>query len=210
MSFTGPWGYTQTNTDHNGEFTATVHPGRTTITLSHPRMLSGEPREIEVPETHDPPPIVLTFSALEGGEVHGQVHARSGPLSDIYIVVRAVGNFATKLHRVDDEGRFSIAGLQRIPHEIIVQRLPELQKPENSAPLADPVVVDLEERQRAEVDFFVDVSELATLTGRVEDAEGNAEIDAVVAIQSQYSDRWRIVTDENGFTFQQGRSQKSY
>lgn len=201
VEFTGAWGYVGADADDRGEFVAIVQPGASALTPYHPQHASGNKLELEVPEGRDPPPVVLEFPASGEGVVRGRVQARGGRLPPGFTVVaRAIGNFGASSVRVDEEGRYTIAGLQRRPHEIVVQRAGGIRGRGDSGEVAEAVVVDLSERDTAEADFVVEVAGMVSLSGRVEHADGSAEPDALVTVTNSMAraERQRTLTDEHG------------
>ncbi len=200
VSIVGEWGHVAADADDSGQFTAVVQPGSATITPYHPRWKSDEPLAIDVAERQDPPKVVVKFSASHAGEVHGRVRPRSGVLPEggVTVVARAIGNLAVSSARTDEEGRYSIAGLERIQHEIIAQQSSGVGPREDSGQFGDGVIADLNQHDSIEVNLAIELPDLARLAGRVEDDEGHAEIDALVTVRGKYTGYWRTVTDEQG------------
>jgi hypothetical protein len=200
---TGAWGYVGAGADDVGAFVATVQPGPAVLKPYSTQYGNGVALELEIPESRDPPPVVLEFPASSTGAVSGLVRARAGQLPPgLTVVARAIGNFGASTARVDEAGRYSFSGLDRIPHEIIVQRYGGLRERADSEELAAGVVVDLGERERAEANFVVDVPGLVALAGRVVHADASAEPDALVTVTHSQV-RERTLTDEQGrFSFQ--------
>ena len=201
VSIVGDWGFVSADADDRGKFTAAVPPGSVKITPYHPRWTSDEPLELDVTDGHDPPEVVVKFPASHAGEVHGRVRARSGVLPEggVTVVARAIGSLAAKSARTDEEGRYSIAGLERIPHEIVAQRSSDLGQREDSGQFGDGVIADLDQQDSIKVDLAIELPNPARLAGRVQDDEGHAETDALVTVRGEYSGYWRTVTDEQGF-----------
>ncbi|WAS98079.1 carboxypeptidase regulatory-like domain-containing protein [Nannocystis punicea] len=202
----GEWGHIGADADDRGEFAATVQPGVASLVPYHPQHTNGTKLELEVSEKNDPPPVVLEFPASGGGVVSGRVRARTGALPPgLTVVARAIGNFAAKTAHLDEDGRYTLSGLERIPHEVVVQRSEGLGERASAGELAESLVVDLGERDNAEADFVVDLEGFAPLTGRVENDDASAEPDALVTVTNPMVsfERQRTLTDENGrFTVQ--------
>lgn len=194
----GSWGYVNADTNDRGEFVATgIHPGSVTVTPYHPQHGMGVQREIEIQETSDPSPVTLEFSVLAEASVSGRLRARKGTLPPgLTVAAYAIGNFAARSVGVDEDGRFTIPGLQRLPHRIVVQRAAGLKHGERDGQLAE-LVVDLEQRETAEADFVLDIEGMIALSGHVENADRSAEPDAFVTVSNPMI-RHRALTDEAG------------
>lgn len=198
IEVTGAWGYTGVDADDRGNFMATgVHPGPATVTPYHPQHGMGKLLELEIPESSDPSPVVLELLITSEGTVSGRVRARTGPLPPgLTVAAYANGNFAARSVRVDEDGRYTIPGLQRLPHRIVIQRAGGLRQGKNAEELTEQVV-DLEARETAEADFVLDIEGMVELSGRVENADRSAEPDAFVTITNSMV-RHRTLTDEAG------------
>lgn len=198
VEITGAWGYVGAFADDAGEFeVAGVHPGPAEIRPYHPDYHPGAPVGLEIAESSDPPRLVLRLSASATGVVRGRVRARSGELPPgLTIAAYAIGDLSARSVRVDADGSYTLPGLTRRPHRIVVQRAGGLRREKDDDELAEQVV-DLEGRETAEADFVVDIAGMVELAGRVLGPDGDGEADALVTVSNSMI-RHRALTDEAG------------
>ena len=195
----GPYGHVGGYADDDGAFEISgVAPGRNKVLPYHPRHRNGEPLELEVRAQVDPPPVRLEF--LDSATLTGRVRARVGDLPPgLTVVARAVDDFGARSTRLDGDGRYTIAGLQPAPYRVAVQRRVGVVEPGSAGELCSGVTVDLGAQARGVADFVLDLAGPGTLTGRVENADGSGEPDALVTVRETLGrGQQRLLTDESG------------
>lgn len=193
----GPFGYVGSFADDAGMFVAQgVAPGGNKVRPYHAQHGQGEELEVTLAEVGEPVPVTLKFAP--DAAIAGTVRARGGALpANLTVVAKALDNFGGRAVRVGEDGRYVLSGLQPLPHRVVVQRAAGVVETARAGELVDAVEVDLRGGDASAVDFEVAAATTATLGGRVEDAEGAGEVDAVVTV-SDARTRERAVTDESG------------
>ncbi len=195
----GSYDYVQTETDADGLFTLPgVYPGAVQVGATHHPLGVSEPLQIDVDEARDPPPVVLRVATATLGRIRGQVRARLGSLPPgLTVVVRAVDSFAAKSQPVAGDGSFLLEGLMPGPYRVTIQRSVGIAPDDRAGTLVEPKLVDLGSQGEESVEFVLDIPPSATLSLRVEDADGSAEPDALVSLTSSILS-YRGLSDESG------------
>lgn len=193
----GPFGYVGSFADDGGSFVVEgLAPGGNKVRPYHAQHGQGQELELTIAEAGEPAPVQLSFAPEAA--IAGTVRARGGALpANLTVVARALDNFGGKAVRVGEDGRYALPGLQQLPYRVVVQRAAGIVDAERAGELASAVEVDLRGGDATAIDFEVAAMAAATLDGRVEDAEGAGEVDAVVTV-SDARTRERVVTDEHG------------
>lgn len=197
VEIVGAWGFLNVDADDEGRFAARVQPGLAALTPYHQRYTTPAKLELDVAELRDPAPVSLQFPPSY--VIAEQVRARKGRLPGrLTVVARAVGSFGADSVPLQADGRFALTGLGPGAYSVVVQRAEGLREPGSSGEVVEPVVVELAERD-AEVDFVIDGEVGVTLAGRVEDAAGDGEPDALVTVTNAMNhQRQRVLTEEDG------------